>query len=95
MVSEFYNIYHNKVTGIVGCKFRCSNVHEFSFGHRNMATGALPVSCIVRVFKRFLIGGCRELHPTVNEIDVSQRPLLCRVAAAVAWPGCCLWYGKA
>lgn len=53
VVSKFYNIYHNKVVGIAGYKFRNANVLEFIFGLRNLEIGALPVSLTVRVFKRF------------------------------------------
>lgn len=50
------------MVGIVGYKFRSTNVHGFIFGSRNLEIEALPVPCLVRMFKSLLLraGGTLE-----------------------------------
>lgn len=58
--------------GIVGYKFRSTNVRKFIFGLRSLKID-LSVSWSVRVLESFLIrvsGDVRELHPGVNRINV-------------------------
>lgn len=52
--------------GIVGYKFRSTNVHGFIFGPRSLEIGALHVPYSVRMLKCFLIRAAGDLRPTVK-----------------------------
>lgn len=52
--------------GIVGYKFRSTNVHEFIFGPRNLEIGAPHVPHSVRMLQSFLIRAAGDLGPSVR-----------------------------